>query len=379
MLTLGEPEDPETPACLLASHRSNLRDRTRAIGGSLFAVCEVKNTDMSVGITLRRAQESSSTPEKLIVGMGRDDSDSFSIRRCYRPQERRVIRHQPIMSQAHGHYVQPPATPASEAWSILPGAMPKRSISVCVPTRNRPQRLARMIQSGLDTAHDAASLEWLFYLDDDDEESEAAIRNLLAGDGRVVRGPRLKDQSYWNSLAGAAGAELIFLGADDLTFRTRGWDQAVRTSYAAGARNGIGMVWTDDGDLGARLATHPFVSRRWIDVVGFFVPPYFERCFVDLWIFELATLTGVGTYLPDVLIEHSHIELGKAEPDSLYKDIRSRPFSHQRYTELAPERMQQAQALLQAAGIERLPNRDELTRRREDALQGRSGKMFVWP
>jgi hypothetical protein len=334
---------------------------------------------VNIGTILPCPQQSPPTPQKLIVGVGRDNSDSFSVGRRYRLQAGSAIRHQPVMSQAHSHVPSLSCRGCIQSLEYTSGAMPEPSISVCVPTRNRPRRLASMIRSAHDTARDAARLEWLFYLDEDDHESEAAIRSLAVGALRVVRGPRLKDQSYWNQLANVASAELIFLGADDLTFRTPGWDETVRTAYAASARNGVGMVWTDDGDLGARLATHPFVSRRWIDAVGFFVPPYFERCFVDLWIFELATLTGMGTFLPHVLIEHSHIELGKAEPDSLYEEIRSRPFSHRRYSELAPERALQAQALLQSAGMDRLPNRDELTRRREDALGGRSGKMFVWP
>lgn len=236
-----------------------------------------------------------------------------------------------------------------------------------------------MIHSAHETARAPADLEWLFYLDEDDDESEAAIHDVLGAQAGVVRGPRVSDQSYWNRLADVAAAELIFLGADDLTFRTPGWDEAVRAAYAASARSGIGMVWTDDGDLGGWLATHPFVSRGWIDVVGFFVPPYFERCFVDLWIFELAVLTGLGTFLPDVLIEHRHVELGKAEPDLLYEEIRARPFSHRRYAELAPERLYQAQALLEAACLDRVPDRGGLAQRREDAIGGRSGKMFVWP
>jgi len=264
--------------------------------------------------------------------------------------------------------------------------MPNRSISLCVPTRNRSHRLAGMIRSAQETARAPAAIEWLFYLDEDDDQSQEAIGDVLGapqiGPGaqvRIVRGPRLKDQSYWNRLADVATADLIFLAADDLTFSTPDWDDAVRAAFAAGARNGIGMVWGDDGDLGERLATHPFVSRRWINVVGFFVPPYFERCFVDLWVFELAVLTGLGTYLPQVLIEHCHIELGKAQPDSLYEEICSRPFSHRRYAELAPERLRQAAALLAAAGLDREPDQKALAVSREGARRGGAGKMFVWP
>ena len=258
-------------------------------------------------------------------------------------------------------------------------AMLKPSISICVPTRNRPDRLAAMVRSAQRTADQPANLEWLFYLDHDDDQSETVLRGLLGEQMRIVRGSRLKDQSYWNRLADASAAETIFLGADDLTFVTPGWDTAVLAADQSGNHAGIGMTWADDGDIGERLATHPFVTRRWIEVVGFFVPPYFERCFVDLWIFELAVLAGLGTYVPGVLIEHSHVELGKASPDALYEEIRQRPFSHRRYAELAPERLHQAQALLAAAGLERLPDLGALARHRADAMSGASGKMFVWP
>lgn len=253
-------------------------------------------------------------------------------------------------------------------------------IALCVPTRERPQRLAAMIRSAQSTARGPADLEWLFYLDDDDRLSEPAIDAALGqGQAQIVRGPRLRDQSYWNRLAEAAASDLVFLGADDLEFRTPGWDELICATCSGHARGGVGMVWADDGDLGQRLATHPFVSRAWIEAVGFFVPPYFERCFVDLWIFELAVLTGLGAYVPDALIEHRHVELGKAEPDALYEEIRERPFSHRRYTEYGPERLRQAQALLDAAGIDGAPDTTALAAYRRDASEGRAGKTFVWP
>jgi hypothetical protein len=186
------------------------------------------------------------------------------------------------------------------------------------------------------SAHELAAspehLEWLFYVDADDKASARAIEALsLPGDVQIVTGGRLDDQSYWNRLAERADADLIFLGADDLAFRSPNWDLAVRAAFESAGQSEIAMVWADDGDFGERLSTHPFVTRSWIETVGFIVPPYFKRCFVDPWFFELAVLTGLGHYLPQVLIEHCHIELGKAAPDALYEEIRERPFEHRQF------------------------------------------------
>ncbi len=253
-------------------------------------------------------------------------------------------------------------------------------LSVLVPTRDRPEKVTSVVAGALDLARRPDEVEFLFYLDHDDAASEPAIR-AAAGPRRwqVVRGERLRDQSYWNRLADRAAGEIFFLGADDLAFRTTGWDELVRDGMARAARGGVGMVYGHDGDFGPRLATHPFVTRRWKEVVGFFVPPYFERCFVDLWIFELAVLTGLFAYLPDLFIEHMHVELAKAPGDSLYEEIRKRPFPHGRYADLAPERLAQARALLAAAGVDRRLAFSELFRRRADAPLVTGGKWFVWP
>lgn len=254
------------------------------------------------------------------------------------------------------------------------------TISLLIPTRNRPEKLASVVSGAIRLASRPDDLEFLFYLDQDDLVSAPAIEASAAGCRRtVVRGERLHDQSYWNQLADRASGDILFLGADDLGFRSEGWDERIRTGMAEACAGGIGMVYGDDAHFGSLLATHPFVSRGWVESAGFFVPPYFERCFVDLWIFELAVLTSLFRYLPEVVIEHLHVGLAKAQGDALYEEIIRRPFDHRRYAELAPERREQAERLLAAAGLRREVDVAELERRRADARNPPGGNWFVWP
>jgi hypothetical protein len=105
---------------------------------------------------------------------------------------------------------------------------------------------------------------------------------------------------------------------------------------------------------------------------------------VDLSIGSMMGLTAMVAgmmfrYLPEVVIEHLHVGLAKAQGDALYEEIIRRPFDHRRYAELAPERREQAERLLAAAGLRREVDVSELERRRADARNPPGGNWFVWP
>ena len=63
------------------------------------------------------------------------------------------------------------------------------------------------------------------------------------------------------------------------------------------------------------LATHGFLHRRWVDTVGYFLPPLFSCDWNDVWISEVAKKIGRAVPLPDMMIEHQHHSFGKREHD----------------------------------------------------------------
>lgn len=99
-------------------------------------------------------------------------------------------------------------------------------ISVLVPTRRRPARLAAMIES-YDRTEGGAS-ELVFRIDDDDELSPAVLES--AG-RRVVVGKRLGGYAsmaaFFNELYLASTGDVLMCGNDDMVFKTVGWDRLI--------------------------------------------------------------------------------------------------------------------------------------------------------
>lgn len=187
-------------------------------------------------------------------------------------------------------------------------------ISVCCPTRGRPDNMRRLAESIRATA--AGEVELVFYIDLDDGPSVATAVELKA---RHVIGERIVLSDMWNACAAAAAGDILMQCGDDIVFRTPGWDTAVTAEFDA-CPDRILLVHGDDGVHGARLATHGFVHRTWVDAVGYFLPPGFSCDMSDLWLNDVAIALSRRVYLPHLLTEHMHPIVGKASLDQTHRD-----------------------------------------------------------
>lgn len=189
--------------------------------------------------------------------------------------------------------------------------------SLLVPSRYRPERLAAMVTSAAVTISGDNDVEACIYLDDDDPALDW-YRQVLAGllmPVHVVVGPRIVLGETWNKAAERSTGDVVMLAADDLRFRTDGWDRLVADAVD-GAPDGIALVYGRDGIADERMATHPFLTRRWVDAVGRVTAPHFPVDYVDLWLHDVARMVGRARYLPELYVEHMHCSVGKAEVDA---------------------------------------------------------------
>jgi len=218
-------------------------------------------------------------------------------------------------------------------------------ISLLVPSRGRPGKLAAMWESANATADDPGDLELVVRLDDDD-----VAYPLLPGNVSYIRGPRIVLSQMWNEAHAAAAGPVFWHGGDDNLFRSEGWDTAVLKAICQFA-DGLVLVHGRDGFQDARLATHGFITADWVTASGFFVPPYFSADWNDTWLTEVADSLGRRVFLPDVYIEHMHPVAGKAPMDVTYQDANARRDGGAgKYAGLAAERAAHAQRLRDAAG-----------------------------
>ena len=227
-------------------------------------------------------------------------------------------------------------------------------ISVLVPTRGRPHNMRRMVDSGRATCGDR--VEYVFYIDDDDTPSRdmAITLHNEGGDVFWTHGPRgtLNLSQLWNECYAIADESSMIMqhSCDETIYRTDHWDIKVREAFDEWPDK-IGLVYGRDGIHDQNLATHGFITRRWVDAVGYFVPPYFSSDYNDLWLMEVAGMINRRHFLPDVFAEHMHPAVGKGPLDQTHQDRLARHSQDnvdQLWNQLFNERQQDAQKLLEA-------------------------------
>ena len=199
-------------------------------------------------------------------------------------------------------------------------------ISILCPTRGRPEGLARLLDSLIKNTVYPERVELLCYLDDNDSRLPAysVLLNNETGDYSkfkmvtTIVAPPIGIFRAWNELARISTGDMLIMAADDQTYNTSGWDRRLDEERAV-CPDELFCMWFNDGYWGERLCTFPIVSRHWCKLLGYFVPPFFERLYGDLWIMDIAMRIGRLRYIPDVLTEHLHWSYGKAPIDATYE------------------------------------------------------------
>jgi len=149
-------------------------------------------------------------------------------------------------------------------------------ITVIIPTRGRPGRVAATVNSLYATCAAPESINVIVRQDEDD--------HLIANFPSCVNvkiGPRIKDLSQaYNECCPDEG--LVMLGADDILFETSNWDKIVRQAYSGKWQSGV--VFGDDCSPGANVfGTHPVISQDLIKKVGFLAPDGICRHIDSFW------------------------------------------------------------------------------------------------
>jgi hypothetical protein len=207
-------------------------------------------------------------------------------------------------------------------------------MAIIVPTRSRPQSVARVVQAWRDTdAFEGAEL-W-FVVDADDPEHQAYEREMdrctqvnaslhsLTLPAWLPLVPKLNAATAhvleWYPETVAVG----FAGDDHLP-RTPGWTTIYRQALGmAGGLVGTGVVYPDDGyrqDIPTSWVMTAGIARI---LGGRQIPAAVEHLYCDNAVADLAGAAGCLTFLPGVLVEHMHPVAGKAETDEQYERVNS--------------------------------------------------------
>lgn len=182
-----------------------------------------------------------------------------------------------------------------------------------VPTRSRPEAVARVVAAWEGTGAFAEGAELMFVVDRDDprrDEYEAAVRAAHPGEPGVSAVyadtwrplvPKLNRIAVTLAIGRYAYA-LGFAGDDHLP-RTEGWVGRYLTElYSAGTA----IVYCDDGYQHENIPTQWAMTSDIVRALGRMVPAPVDHLYCDNAVRDLGLGAGCLTYLRDVLIEHMH-------------------------------------------------------------------------
>lgn len=197
---------------------------------------------------------------------------------------------------------------------------------IIVPTRSRPESLAKVVQAW-DETHAFEVAELLFVIDRDDPRIEdyrrayAALPSVEPAMHEVPEWLPLVPKLNAAALAAVDSYGIIGFAGDDHRPRTGHWADAYLDALD---ELGTGVVSCPDGYRPDDLPTQWAMTSDLVRTLGGMVPAPVAHLFCDDAIRELAKAADCYRYLPDVLIEHMHPVAGKADRDEQYDRVNGR-------------------------------------------------------
>lgn len=202
--------------------------------------------------------------------------------------------------------------------------MTDNGISILIPTRGRPSNMERVVTSAYSLAKHKDRLQFVFYIDNDDEAShKKAIELMEKYPVDFVIGERIVLSQMWNEAYKLAKYDILQHSGDDIEFLTSDWDIKVYEGFDV-FKDRIVLVGGNDGSgpnvHDKKFFTHGFVHRNWIQATdNKLFHSMYSSDYNDSAINEIARNLNRWHWV-DILTEHHHPNFGKAELDQTHKD-----------------------------------------------------------
>ncbi len=190
-----------------------------------------------------------------------------------------------------------------------------KKILIIVPTRNRN---IKTHEFATEFFKNSTISDLIYGLDDDDQQNYDRLDNVI-----YEINPRLRLNGTLNLIANKYASKYEYIGfmGDDHRTRTYNWDSIMYEKMKT-----ISNVVAYGNDLyqGEKLPTSVIMDSNIIRRLGYMSPPSFTHLYLDNFWKELGTRLKTLTYFPDIIIEHMHFVLGKADKDELYSEVNSK-------------------------------------------------------
>jgi hypothetical protein len=180
-------------------------------------------------------------------------------------------------------------------------------ISLLCPTRSRVDGAKKLLLSLKETQ--TFDNQLIFYIQEDDHDLNEYKEMFLDMNHKdFIIGPWIPTVNIWNFLAREiAKYDLLTLMADDVVIKTKGWD-LVYLEKSTTFYDGIFLITCWDGrnkNVPNNLnCPHYTISRKTMNILGYFFPPYYSHRFGDHQMDELFSSIKRKISINDVLFDH---------------------------------------------------------------------------
>ena len=208
-------------------------------------------------------------------------------------------------------------------------------ISICTPTRGRPESFKKMCLSVLENASNLNDIEFVVYRDNDDESAYEYV-----GNHKEIRGERLYADPTYNMCQKVATGPIYMFVPDDIIFETKDWDEQVKNVFDKFADKIIAVYFDNGTGFAFGVGC---LHKNWIDTVGYFLNPDLCRR-GDVWISRIAKNLNRRVFLRRVVYKDQNITEDQTHAEYLMEYERTN--CYEQYHKMRPIRSRD-QALLQ--------------------------------
>jgi hypothetical protein len=217
------------------------------------------------------------------------------------------------------------------------------------PTRSRPQRVIKTLQTYIRNANHPELLGIAVSCDNNDE---SMTRNLVRGEleqmfrriswGRVFYSDNRSKIEACNADMTRIDYpwDIVVLVSDDMIPQIKGYDDIIRNLMLSRFPDTNGILWFNDGHQGDKLNTLCVYGRRFYDRQGYIYHPSYKSLFCDTELTDLCRTDykDICLYSAYCIIRHEHPGTGFADRmDALY-ETNQRYWNEDMYTYISRKR-----------------------------------------
>lgn len=189
------------------------------------------------------------------------------------------------------------------------------------PTRSRSEKALSVLRRYVEYADDAANIQFLVTLDEDDEsitptflEELSQLPNCMY----VIGQSKGKIHACNRDMKFAPFFDILILASDDMIPVVKGYDKIIRDAMRTFYPTTDGVLWFNDGYREHALNTLCILGRTYYERFGYIYHPDYKSFYCDNEFMEVAESLGKQTYFSDVIIRHEHPFNTRENPDDLY-------------------------------------------------------------